>query len=119
MDKIILAGMEFYGYHGLLSQEKFLGQRFVVDVELSLELSQAGSSDNPADTVDYAGIFDKVRTIVEGKPHKLLEAVAESIATSIMECSRVREVLVRVKKPYAPIRGKFDWMAVEINRRNE
>lgn len=119
MDKIILAGMEFYGYHGLLPQEQSLGQIFIIDVELSLELSQAGNSDNPKDTVDYTGIFDIVKTIVEGKPHKLLESVAEAIASSILECFQIKEVTVRVKKPHAPIQGKFDWIAIEINRKNE
>ncbi|MDD4169061.1 MAG: dihydroneopterin aldolase [Desulfotomaculaceae bacterium] len=119
MDKIVLAGMEFYGYHGVLSQEQSLGQRFAVDIELSLELDQAGNSDNPEDTVDYASIFDMVRAVIEGRPRRLLESVAEDIADSVLKSFPVKEVLVRVKKPHAPLPGKFDWMAVEINRRNE
>lgn len=119
MDKIILAGMEFYGYHGVLPQEQTLGQKFTVDVELSLELGQAGNSDDPEDTVDYAGIFNIVRAIIEGRPRRLLESVAEAIADSVLNHFPVKEVLVRVKKPHAPLPGKFDWMAVEISRKNE
>ncbi|MDD3652695.1 MAG: dihydroneopterin aldolase [Desulfotomaculaceae bacterium] len=120
MDKIILAGMEFYGYHGILPQEQFLGQKFTVDVELSLELEQAGYSDTPEQAVDYASVFDMVRTIIEGRPRKLLESVAEAIAESVLKrFPAVKEILVRVKKPHAPLPGKFDWVAVEINRKNE
>jgi len=119
VDKIILEGMEFYGYHGLLPQEQVLGQRFIVDVEIFLDLRQAGCSDNPDYTVNYASVFELVKTVVEGRPYKLIESVAETIAGSILEHFGVKEVLVRVKKPQTPVPGKFSWMAVEIRRKNE
>ncbi|MCG9968292.1 dihydroneopterin aldolase [Pelotomaculum terephthalicicum JT] len=119
MDKIIMEGMEFYGHHGLSPQEQTLGQRFIVDVELFLNLRQAGCFDEPECTVDYAGVSELVRAIVEGRPRKLIESVAESVASGILEHFPVREVLVRVKKPQAPLPFKFNWMAVEIRRKNE
>jgi len=119
MDKIIMEGMEFYGYHGLLPQEQTLGQRFIVDVELFLDLRQAGCTDGPDHTVDYARVFELVGTIVGGRSRKLIESVAESIASGILEHFPVEEVLVRVKKPQAPLPYKFTWMAVEIRRKNE
>lgn len=119
VDKIIMAGMEFYGYHGLAPEEQKLGQRFTVDVEIFLALKQAGCSDRPEHTVDYARIADLVRQVVEGRPRKLIEAVAEDIAASILASYPVPEVLVRVKKAQAPIPLKFAWMAVEIRRKNE
>lgn len=119
MDRIIMKGMEFYGYHGLYPQEQTLGQRFIVDVELFLDLGQAGRADEPDYTVDYAGVSELVRAIIEGRPRKLIESVAESVASGILEKFSVREVLVRVKKPQAPLSHKFDWMAVEIRRKNE
>lgn len=119
MDKIILAGMEFYGYHGMASQEQVLGQRFVVDVELFLDLRQAGRLDEPGHTVDYAAVAELVRTILEGSPRKLIEAVAEDVASAVLAQFPVAEVLVRVKKPQAPLPLKFAWVSVEIRRKNE
>lgn len=49
MDKIRINRMEFYAYHGLLREEKKLGQRFIVDVELFLPLNRAGRSDRMED----------------------------------------------------------------------
>ncbi|MDP6495393.1 MAG: dihydroneopterin aldolase, partial [Dehalococcoidia bacterium] len=46
--------MVFYGYHGVNPQEKELGQSFVVDVELEVELTVPGRSDDLKDTVDYS-----------------------------------------------------------------
>ena len=51
--KIILSGMVFYGYHGANSEEKELGQRFVVDLEIEYDLCPAGSNDVLTDTVTY------------------------------------------------------------------
>ena len=33
-DKIILKNMQFYGYHGVFSAEREMGERFEVDLEL-------------------------------------------------------------------------------------
>ena len=51
MDKIILNGCRFYGYHGAFAEEQTLGQIFVVDLELAVDLTKASQSDNLDDTV--------------------------------------------------------------------
>ncbi len=48
MDKISLNRMTFYGYHGVIPEERTLGQRFIVDVDLLLDLKSAGRSDDLA-----------------------------------------------------------------------
>ena len=53
MDKIILNGCRFYGYHGAFAEEQTLGQIFVVDLELAVDLTKASQSDNLDDTVHY------------------------------------------------------------------
>lgn len=116
MDKIVLHGMDFYGYHGILPEERSLGQRYVVDLELYLDLRPAGESDDLNHTVDYAKVFELVESIITGQPYQLLEALAEAVAGVVLKSFPVKEVLVRVKKPQAPIPGKFAWMSVEIHR---
>lgn len=116
MDKIILQGMEFYGYHGVLPEERSLGQRFIVDLELELDLRPAGRTDNLELTVNYARVYELVESVVRGKPRRLIESVAEDIASALMEQFPVAASTVRVKKPQAPVHGHFTWMAVEIRR---
>ncbi|WP_298818300.1 dihydroneopterin aldolase [Chloroflexus sp.] len=99
-DRIILSGMQFIGYHGTRPEENRLGQRFVVDVAIELDLRAAGSSDDLSQTVDYNQIHDRARAIVCGPPLKLTEAVAEQIATAVLvDHPQVRAVAVRVTKP--------------------
>jgi dihydroneopterin aldolase len=116
-DRIILTGMRFYGYHGVYPEETRLGQSFVVDVELHAHLQAAGRTDDLELTVDYGKVYETVKEIVEGHPYKLIEALAEKLASVILEGFPVDAVTVRVHKPKAPIPGPFDGVTVEIQRR--
>lgn len=99
-DRILLEGMTFFGFHGALPAERELGQRFVVDVEMRLDLRPAGVSDDLAKTVDYGAVHEAVKEIVEGESLNLIEAVAERIAAAILgNHLQVETVRVRVAKP--------------------
>ena len=105
-DAIVLSGLAFYAHHGALAEERTLGQRFIVDVRLELDLQPAGRSDDLTHTVNYADVWLAIRDVVEGPPLNLVEAVAEQVAAAILErFERVDAVWVRVFKPSAPIRG--------------
>ncbi|MCH8826229.1 MAG: dihydroneopterin aldolase [Chloroflexi bacterium] len=112
-----LKGLKFYGYHGVHDAEQQLGQRFVVDLEMELDLRPAGLSDDPNDTVNYSLVYQEIKRIMEGPPRKLLENVAESIASSVLAKFGVESVRVKVKKPEVPVKGSIlDYASVEIYR---
>ena len=118
MDRIILKGMTFYGYHGATPQERERGQPFVVDVEMELDLSVPGRSDDLRDTVDYSAVHGVVREVVEGPGRNLLESVADGLAQRLLSDFPLESVTVRVAKPHVPIRGAtLEGAAVEIQRR--
>src|SRR5436305_437819 len=105
-DRLLLTGMTFYGYHGVLPAERALGARFVVDLEAALDLRAAGERDDLAATVDYAAVYEEVRAVVEGPPLNLIEAVAERVAQRLLAAfSPLQAVTVRVHKPGAPLPG--------------
>ena len=56
-DRIILEGMQFYGYHGRNDEERVLGQPFEVDLEAELDLTAAGVSDDIEDSVSYTDLY--------------------------------------------------------------
>ena len=121
MDRILLEGMVFHGRHGTLPAERELGQPFVVDVELRLDLRPAGLSDDLAQTVDYGQVHRRVREIVEGSPANLTETVAERIATAILgDHPPVEAVRVRVVKPHVRLEETvLAGSAVEILRHRD
>ena len=105
MDVVFLEGLQFYGYHGVNTEERSLGQRFLVDVELTTNLLPAGQSDDLTQTVNYSRVYTCVQTIVQGPPRNLIEAVAEEIATALLTDFPVSSVTVTVRKPEVALRG--------------
>ena len=119
-DRIALINMRFQGKHGVLEEERAQPQPFEVDVELSLDLSLAGVSDDSSRTVDYREVFEIVRDTIEGPSRQLIESLAETIAARLLAdfgTVGVGEVLVRVRKPNVNLPGALDAASVEITRR--
>jgi dihydroneopterin aldolase len=107
----------FYAYHGVLSDEQTLGGKFEVDVELRLDLSRGARADDLQRTVNYEQVYDSIKQLVLGKKYKLIEALAETIADGLLEkFKKVQKVVVRVRKPSAPVKGVIDHVEVEIAR---
>ncbi len=102
-DTIRIQGMVLYGRHGVSDGEQAIGRIFEVDVELALDLSAAGETDDLEATVDYAAVCEVVRRVHEAGPYRLLEAFAQRIAKEIGEQFPVEAVAVRVRKPLPPV----------------
>jgi dihydroneopterin aldolase len=117
-DRILLHGLRVRGHHGVLPHEAQLGQVFVVDLELVVDLAAAGRADDLDRTVDYGSLAGRVAEVVSGRPRKLLETVAEDVAQLVLADERVRQVRVRVTKPQAPLPVDGS-VAVEITRDRE
>ncbi len=106
MDRIRLNDIVFYGYHAGLPELRAVGQRFIVDIEVQVDLRRAGKSDNLADTINYSELYTAAEDVVTGPPFNLLEAVVERIASRILKEHRaVQSVFVRIRKPGVPIPG--------------
>ena len=119
-DRIILEGMQLYGYHGANPEEKALGQAYIVDLAVELDLRKPGASDRLEDTVSYPKLFRAVQEVLEGESKNLLEATAEAIAIKVLARFPVKAVRVYLKKPRPPIRGSvIDNAAVQIYRVQE
>jgi len=112
---IRLRNAVFYAYHGVLTDEQNLGGKFEVDVELHCDFSKGAQSDRLEDTVNYERVYDCIRTMVLEKKHLLLESLASTIGKAILEkFNLVLSVVVRVRKPGAPVKGVIDYVEVEI-----
>ena len=116
-DTVLLEGMEFFGYHGVLPEERRMGQKFVVDVRMGCCLKAAGEGDDLSATVDYSKVYESVKTIVEGRPLELVESVAERVAAAVLDGEgRAEDVWVRVTKPHVALGGVLGGAGVEIFR---
>lgn len=117
-DIMRLERIRLYGFHGVFPEENKLGQQFIVSLELKLDLSEAGRTDALDCTVNYADIYKDVKSVVEGKPYRLIEALAEAIASRLLDAyAKITEVTVSVNKPHPPFDIVFDGVTVELMRR--
>ena len=117
MDKIILKGIRFHGYHGVAKAERQLGQKYEVDAELMYDLSAAGKTDDLAHTIDYAQVVLLIIEIGTQRSFQLIEALAETIAGAILDQFPTEAVRIIAKKLSPPIEQILTHAAVEIHRK--
>ena len=111
-DLINLNGLRGFGYHGVLPEEREKGQDFLVDVQVETDFGLAVSSDDIANTLNYALIAEVVHEAIIGPAFNLIESLADSIAQKILKMPMVISVEVTVHKPYAPIEVQFNDVSV-------
>src|ERR1700736_1174798 len=114
MDRIVIAGLRELGVHGVLSEEQTRPQPFEVDVELSVDVSQAGETDALEHTVDYSAVAEAVSRVVRSERYQLLERLATRIAEVCRVDERVTAVSVTVRKLHPMVRAMVDHVAVTI-----
>ena len=122
-DRILLRDIRFYGHHGVTEEERALGQWYSVDVDLGMDLSVAGRSDDLAQTVDYADVSRHVIEVGTTRRFALIEALAETIGAMALDRYPIERVRVRVTKtPPADVvsrlapAGELGFSAAEIER---
>ena len=117
VDIIRISGIRSFGHHGALPEEKRLGQRFTVSVDLEVDTRPAAAADDLKLTVDYAEVIRTVEGQLTGKPVYLIETLAQQIAARILGTFPiVKAVTVEVTKPFAPVAADFEAISVKIRR---
>lgn len=120
MDKIVMKNLAFYGYHGAMSEENVLGQKFFLDVELWCDIAKSGKTDRVEDTVHYGEVYETIKKTVEGERYDLIEALAQNTIDRIFDrFEKVAEINILVKKPEAPVPGIYDYFGVELRRKRD
>ena len=120
MDRLNIKGIRCYGRHGVATEENRLGQHFEVSLILGVDCAEAGLTDDIAKAVNYAHVIEEVVRIVEGKPRRLIESVAQSIAQALLsKFPLIKEVTVSVLKPNPPVPYNFNGVCVEITRKRQ
>jgi dihydroneopterin aldolase len=116
VDRIRISGLRELGVHGVLPEEQVRPQPFEVDVELVVDVSAAGASDDLDDTVDYAAVCEAVSRVVSSEQYRLLERLASRIAEVCRADPRVVSAIVEVRKLHPPVRAMLDYVAVRVER---
>jgi len=116
MTTIELVGLELHGYHGVNEDERRDGQPFVFDVWLEVP-DGTGASDRIEDTVDYREVAALVREVSDGRKFQLLEALAATLAETLLARFPADAARVRVSKPQVKLDPPVEHSAVTVERR--
>jgi len=116
-DRIFVSGLVIHAHHGVMEHESKVGQRFVLDLELSIDLKDAARSDKLVDTVSYSAIVETASRAFTAQSYRLVEAAAGAVADALLAgFARVTSVRVTVRKPHAPIAAIFADVGVTLVR---
>ena len=114
--RIELQGIELFGFHGVLEEERRDGQRFLVDVDPDYRDVTAGATDRIEDAIDYRDVVASVLEVSDGRAYHLLEALASALADTLLARFPVERVRVRVRKPDVVLPRPVDHAAVVVER---
>jgi dihydroneopterin aldolase len=116
-DRIFIRGMALHAYHGVMAHEAKVGQTFMLDLDLEIDLSNAARSDKVMDTVSYDKVVDCAAEAFCARRCRLIEAAAGQVADHLLAAfPRVRSVRITIHKPHAPIAATFSDVGVTIVR---
>ncbi len=115
MDTIFLEGVELSFHVGITREEKAFAQPCSLDLEIAIDLKEAGRTGDLSRTLDYAVLFAELEKLSVSRPFVLLEEIALLAADLVLQHPLVRQVRVRIKKlqPFTP---KVKSVGVEIRK---
>lgn len=112
---IFLKEIRCYAYHGVAPQENLIGNEYVIDLKLKVDISQASQTDEVADTVSYADVHELIK-VEMAVPSKLLEHVVGRMATKLFEVfPSIEEIELRLSKRNPPMGADIDTAGIEIH----
>ena len=112
---IFLNGMRFFAHHGVGEQETLVGNEFIVNLKLKVNIQQAMQTDDVADTVSYADVYETVKKEMS-VPSKLLEHVGKRIIDRLFsDFPQIEEIMFTLSKRNPPMGADIEAAGIEIH----
>lgn len=109
---IFIENIRIFAHHGVFEQENKVGNYFIINLKLTLDLTKATKSDDLNDTVSYAEIYELVKKEMR-QSSKLLEHVAGRIISKIKSSyTKIEEVELKLSKLNPPVGGQVEAASV-------
>ena len=108
---IFLDRMRFFAHHGVGGQETLVGNEFVVNLRLKVDIGHAMQTDDVTDTVSYAEVYEAVKV-----PSKLLEHVGGRIVKRLLgEFPQIENIELKLSKRNPPMGADIEAAGIEIH----
>ena len=117
MDHIYIKDLEIYANHGVFDEEQRLGQKFLVSIDMELDVSAAAAGDDLTKSVHYGEVAEEAPSFMKNNTFKLIETAADRLSRDILVKRPLLEsVEVTIKKPWAPVGLPLDTVAASVKR---
>lgn len=117
MATIALHDLMFYAHHGCFEEERLIGTRFKVDVEMVTDGCKAALTDCLEDAIDYSRVYELISAEMS-VTSLLLENVAGRILQRLTEAFSLIECRVTVSKMAPSLGGEAGRASVTLTRKD-
>ncbi|WP_185871424.1 dihydroneopterin aldolase [Blattabacterium cuenoti] len=117
MGKIILENIKLLGFHGCMSEEKYVGSYYTINIEVEFDFYQASVSDNLTQTINYVDLYCIVKEEMKINS-KLIEHLAQRIIQKIIKKYKkplIKHTKVKICKENPPLQGNVDRVCVILD----
>ena len=113
-DLIRVIDLEVWAHIGVPDAERREAQRLLISLEMGIDtLPHAAGTDNLARTVDYFDVVQHVKGFIAERPRKLLETLAEGMASDLLKVFPIKKITLEIKKFVLP---DAQYVSVKIER---
>lgn len=117
-DFIKIDSLEVYGYHGTFIEEKSIGQKYVLNLEMGTKNTFYEIGEDLNKTVDYSELIKFMREYFVSNKRDLLETICNELVFEIFKkYENVKEVTLEILKPASHVSIGFNGMKVCVNRK--
>ena len=114
---IRIRDLKIFAYHGVNPEEKQFGQNFIIDIDVYADFRKASDSDSIDSTISYAKVAKTIRSVMTERSYDLIETAASVVTDAVfMQYPAANRIRLTLKKPDAPIKADFSYVAVEIDK---
>jgi len=115
--RLSIKGAQFYAYHGVKAEEKDLGGRYEVDLDLWYDATQAIQSDNVAFALNYEEAMNSIEESFADESYNLIETVASKILDLVFQkFPDLIKATIRIRKMNVPIHNVVAYIETELSR---
>lgn len=116
MGIIEVENMEFYAYHGCYELERSVGNKFMVNIRMEADLSEAIKSDDISTTINYLEVYNITSQQMAIKSHILEHVTGRIIDALYDKFPQLKNITVKVSKMSPPLGGKVERTSVTLTR---
>jgi len=116
-DLIRLKGFTIFGFYGVSPQEREVGQKIMIDLDLHVDLSAACASDSLQDTINYESVYTTVMEVVGAdRRYRLLETLGEVICSTLFERYPISKIEIGMRKINLPFPNTLSHVEIRLMR---